>query len=170
MSNDTPIAVLVADDHPMFRRGVVEAIAEDARMNVVAEAGDGAETLALLEKTHVDVAVLDVDMPVMDGLEVALKLSTRKPEIRVVILTLHKRERIFNAALDAGVSAYHLKDEAVETIVDAILRVARDEVYISPAMSEFVMRRGRRNRELRESASGFDALTRRNSRFCGWWR
>ena len=153
------INVLVTDDHPMFRKGLVDAITDDDGLTVVGEAATGVEALRLLENQDVDVLVTDIDMPKMDGLDLASRALAAREGLKIVILTMHKRERIFNAALDLGVSAYILKDDAVADIVEAVHKAAAGGSYISPSVAEFVMRRGRRNQELKKEVGGLESLT-----------
>ena len=104
------ITVVIADDHPIFRRGLREIIEEEAGLLVVGEAEDGGRALGLIRAIHPRVAVLDLDMPHKDGFAVARELSTDRLDVGLIFLTLHDDERMFNAALDAGVKGYVLKD------------------------------------------------------------
>ncbi|MCP3975443.1 MAG: response regulator transcription factor, partial [bacterium] len=106
-----------------------------------------------------DVAVLDVDLPGMNGLQLAAHLLKHGPSVQIVLLTMHKNERLFNEAIDLGVGAYILKDEAVRGIIDGIKTVARGGSYVSPSLSEFVMGRRRRATDLERSTDGFASLT-----------
>ncbi len=154
-----PIKVLIVDDHPVFRRGMAEIIEEDPLLTIVAQAGNAAEAIELLKTARTDVAVVDIDLPEVDGLELAAKLIKRKPPLKVVLLTMHKSERILNRALDLGVGAYILKDEAEAGIVTGIKTVARGETYLTPSLSAFLMRRGRQTIELKEKTPGLETLT-----------
>src|ERR687895_1864822 len=101
--------LLIADDHAMVRRGLRLILDAEPDLEVVAEAGDGAEAVELALSEEVDLAVLDVTMPRMTGLQAALELSRRKPELRVLILSMHDNEQYFFEALKAGASGYVLK-------------------------------------------------------------
>ena len=153
------IKVMVVDDHPVFRKGMTQLIAEDPSLEVVAEAGNAEDALDRAKRLPVDVAVVDIDLPGTDGLELAKRLLRRRPPLLVVLLTMHKSERIFNSALDLGVSAYILKDEAESGIVSGIKSAARGENYITPSLSAYIMRRGRRTTQLRKDTPGLAALT-----------
>ena len=143
----------------MFRNGLVEAISGDTGLRVEGEAGSSEEAIAFLQTRPADVAVVDVTLPGMDGLELAKRLLARRPPINVVLLTMHNSEKIFNAAIDLGVRAYILKDEVVPGIVEAIRKAARGEPYVSPSLSEFVMRRGRHRNRFTKQVCGLDELT-----------
>jgi len=153
------VRILLVDDHPMFRRGLVEAIAADSGLHVVGEAGSGEEALDFLRSTRVDVAVLDVTLPKMDGLELAARLLGLKPPVGVVLLTMHNSEQIFNAAIDLGVQAYILKDEMVDGVIEAVRKASRGEPYVSPSLSGFIMRRGRQSRRFQREVDGLTMLT-----------
>src|SRR4051794_39177820 len=98
-----PVTVLIADDHPIFRKGLCEVLSEDATIKVVAEVGDGLAALEKLRELKPAAAVLDLDMPRMNGLQVAKKVFELKLPVAVVILTMHKEELLFNEAMNAGV-------------------------------------------------------------------
>jgi DNA-binding NarL/FixJ family response regulator len=151
--------VIIVDDHPVFRRGMADIIAEDPLLEIVAEADSAEDALSILRNTAADVAVLDVDLPGMNGLELAAHLLKHGPPLQIVMLTMHKNERLFTAAVDLGVGAYILKDEAVRGIIAGIKTVAGGGTYVSPSLSEFVMGRRRRATALERGASGFASLT-----------
>jgi DNA-binding NarL/FixJ family response regulator len=140
----TEITVLIADDHPIFRRGLRQIIETDLGIKVVAEAGDGEAALAALQQHEPHVAVLDVDMPNRDGFDVMQTIRAKRLPVAVIFLTMHKDERIFNKALDAGVTGYVLKDSAITEIVAGIKAVAAGQNYVSPAMSTSLLKRAAR--------------------------
>src|SRR5262245_53572843 len=106
------ITVLICDDHPIFRGGLKQIIDADARLTVVAEAEDGESALAKIEHCTPQIVVLDLDMPIKDGFDVARAIREKQLPVQVIILTMHKDERMLNAALDLGVKGYVLKDSA----------------------------------------------------------
>jgi DNA-binding NarL/FixJ family response regulator len=140
---ENKITVLVVDDHPMFRRGVIEAIGEGSSLEVVGEAGSGREALPMVGELTPTVVVIDVDMPDMDGLETAKRLLERNPSQKIVLLTMHRDARIFEEAIETGVTGYIVKDETVEGIVEGITCAADGRSYLSPSLAELVMKRGR---------------------------
>ncbi len=151
--------IIVVDDHPIVRRGMIDIITEDERLSVVAEANDGAEALAAIEGGGVDVVVSDFDMPGMNGLELAARLRDLSPPVPIVLLTMHDDEDLFNEAIDRGVTAYLLKDEAIDNITEGIKCAARGDSFVSPSLSKYIMTRSRRNTELQESNAGLASLT-----------
>jgi len=153
------IRVLIADDHPIFREGLRLIIEAQRDLTVVGEASDGVQALDRLQEGDVTVAVLDVTMPIKDGLAVAREVRERRLAAALVFLTMHKDEHYLNAALDVGVRGYVLKDNATTEIVDCIKSVARGEEYISPTLSSFLIRRRTRAMSLAEQKPALEQLT-----------
>ncbi len=116
------ITLVIADDHPLFRKGLRQSIEEDPSLRIVGEASDGAAALRLIEERMPDVAVLDIDMPEMRGLQVAKMVQEKKLFVAVIILTIYKEEDMFNEAMDAGVRGYVMKETAVIDLLEAIKR------------------------------------------------
>ncbi|MEY4918257.1 MAG: hypothetical protein RL616_2170 [Verrucomicrobiota bacterium] len=158
------IKVLIVDDHPLFRSGLRQVIAADARLELAGEAGDGEAALKFILEKKPDIAVLDVNLPKFTGLEVARKLQGKKISTRLIILTMHKEEDMINRALDAGVNGYVLKENAVEEILEAITAVAKGGHYLSPAVSGFLVRRRSRAESLASQKPGLDDLTKAERR------
>ncbi|MGA7237715.1 MAG: response regulator transcription factor [Bryobacteraceae bacterium] len=140
---DREIGIVIAEDHPIFRAGLRRFIEAEPDMKVVGEAGDGERALDLIRSTRPRVAVLDVDMPRKDGLEVAREVQSLRLDVTLIFLTLHQNERFFNAALDLGVKGYVLKDCASTEIVDGIRAVAAGRGYVTPVLTDFLLNRRR---------------------------
>jgi DNA-binding NarL/FixJ family response regulator len=153
------LTVLIADDHPVFRRGLREIIGENPGFQVVGEASDGEAALRLITELKPAIAVLDIDMPRVNGLETVRALHDRQLPVDVVFLTMYGEEDMFNTAMDLGVKAYVLKENAVEDIVGALNEVARGGTFVSPSMSHLRQRRRDRVQELLLSKPQIDDLT-----------
>jgi len=153
------IRIVIADDHPLVRDGLRRAIEAHANFSVVAEAGDGPTALDRIQSLNPDVAVLDVDMPVMSGFDVARALREKGLSNAVIFLTIHREEDFFNEALDLGAKGYVLKDSAVSDIVTGIKAVAAGEHFTSPAMTTYLVKRTRRTSEFRRSKPTINDLT-----------
>lgn len=151
--------VIIADDHPTFRLGLAVIIQRDARFQIVGEAGDGLEALALIQEHEPALAVVDWDMPSMDGLKLTRHVRQNNLATRIIILTMHEEESLFNEAMDVGVSGFVLKDHAVNDILDSLRAVDRGDVFLSPAVSNYLLRRSRRTADLRQLKPGLDQLT-----------
>jgi two-component system NarL family response regulator len=128
--NQTWIRVLVADDHPVVRHGIMANVEPQCDMTIVAEAGDGVEALALIKEHLPDVVMLDLRMPRMDGLDVITEISVAKLPSKVIIMTTFESEEDVHRAIKAGARGYLLKDSSQEEILDAIRRVSVGETYL----------------------------------------
>ncbi|HMX30214.1 MAG TPA: response regulator transcription factor [Blastocatellia bacterium] len=153
------IRIVIADDHPIYREGLRRVIERDATLRVVAEAGDGEEAVTQIEACRPDVAVLDLDMPKLDGFGVARRLVERRLPAATIFLTMHKDEDAFNEAMNLGAKGYVIKDSAVTDIVLAIRAVAAGEDFISPQLSGYLLRRARRSAELTARKPSLNDLT-----------
>ena len=136
MSTETPI--LIADDHPIVRQGLRQTI-ETAEFRVVAEASDGQQALELLEQLRPAIAVLDIDMPLLDGFAVARVIRERNWPIKVVFLTVHREPTYLQQALSQGACAYVLKDSAVTDIVASLRAAQAGQAYLSPLMANYLV-------------------------------
>ncbi len=141
MQTNNEIQVVIADDHPIFRRGLRMVIETDPRLKVIAEAEDGAMALAEVKRLRPQVAVLDMDMPHLDGLSVAREIRDQRMPVAIAFLTMHKDEATFNAALDLGVKGYVVKDSAAIEIVGCIKAIAAGQSFISPVLSGHLLNR-----------------------------
>jgi DNA-binding NarL/FixJ family response regulator len=124
--------ILIADDHGIVRSGIRMLIDRQQGMRVVAEAEDGIQAVELAQATHPDVAILDVTMPRMTGLQAAREIRARAPNTGVLLLSMHDDERYFFDAVDVGANGYVLKRSADTDLIDAIQAVARGEQFVSP--------------------------------------
>lgn len=153
------IKLLIVDDHPVFRRGLREIIEEHERFDVVGEAPDGAVGLRLTTELKPDIVVVDVDMPKLNGLQMARALRKSKSPVQVVFLTMYKDEDMFNAALDVCVKGYVLKENAGDDIITALLKVHGGETFFSTGMATIGHRREDRVKSLLLSKPHLDTLT-----------
>jgi DNA-binding NarL/FixJ family response regulator len=129
------ITIVLVDDHPVVRRGLKLSIEEDARMKVVAEAGDGEAALGLIKNLNPQLALLDIDMPKLGGLGVAKEIIRLGLKTKIIFLSFHRDEDFFRAAIDIGGKGYLLKDSAMDEIVTAINTVIAGQVYMSSAIA-----------------------------------
>ena len=129
-SNPSRIRVLVADDHPVVRQGIIANVSPERDMTVVAAAADGIEAVELIKEHLPDVVMLDLRMPRMDGLEVISQLNASKLPSKVVIMTTFESEEDVHRSMKEGARGYLLKDSTQEEILDAIRRVSLGETYL----------------------------------------
>lgn len=135
------IRILIADDHPIFRRGLRMVIESDRSLKVIGEADNGSAALEIIERDEPDVAVLDVDMPLADGLAVAKTIREKNLPTHAIFLTMYDDEGIFNAALDADVKGFVIKDSAATDIVNCIKAVAKGQRFFSAVLSQYLYNR-----------------------------
>jgi two-component system NarL family response regulator len=132
-SPSVPARVLLVDDHALLRTGVANIINQEPDLRVIAEAGNGVEAIAAFERHHPDVTLLDLRMPVMEGVEVVRRIRERDPRARVIILTTYDTDNEISHALKAGAKAYVLKDISADDLVNCIRDVLAGKTYIHPA-------------------------------------
>ena len=134
-----PTRILLADDHLVVRQGL-RSLLEYHGLEVVAEAGNGHEAIQLARTVRFDVAVLDISMPLVNGVDTAREILSVAPHCRIILLTFHTEERQIAAAFRAGVRAYVLKTQAADELINAIREVASGGTYMSPHVSGVLLR------------------------------
>ena len=132
--------ILLADDHALVRRGVRLILEADPELEVVAEASDGAEAVEAARSTEVDLAVLDIAMPRMTGLQAAREIARRRPRVRILMLSMYDHEQYFFEALKAGASGYVLKSAADEDLVGACHAAMRGEPFLYAGVMSTLVR------------------------------
>ncbi len=142
-----PIQVLLADDHQIVRQSL-RLLLEREGLKVVGEAADGQDAVTIAESTHPDVAVLDVTMPVLNGLDAAREIQKVSPRTKTVFLTVHDEDPYLLDALRAGAKGYVVKTHAAENLIQAIREAARGGVYLSPEVSRAVVQAYQNKTEL----------------------
>ncbi len=147
MSDETTI--VIADDHPIVRKGLRQVIEEQPDLKVIAEAGDGEAGLALILKLQPHVAVLDLDMPKLDGFAVAAEIRKRDVAVEVIFLTIHSEVDLLRRAMDLGGKGYILKESALVDIVNGVRNVAVGRPFVSPSMTPALL-------EIRTRAQAFE--------------
>jgi len=153
------LRILIADDHPLFREGLCRAVEADPTCHVVQEAGDGRAALQAVRDLKPDVCLLDINMPLLDGLAVVRQMRAQRLPGEVIFLTMYKEPDLLNAALDLGVKGYVLKESAAGDIRQCIRSVVAGHRYISPTLSDFLLARTARAEALRREKPGLDRLT-----------
>jgi DNA-binding NarL/FixJ family response regulator len=137
------IKVLVVDDHPVVRGGLVGWLAAQADLDVVGEAGDGLEALALVASTHPDVVLMDLRMPRMDGVTATSRIGEQHPGVRVLVLTTYDTDADIVRAVAAGATGYLLKDAPLPLLADAVRAAARGETVLAPPVAARLVSRMR---------------------------
>lgn len=154
------IKVIIADDHPVMRSGVKSVLINDPQIEIIAEAKDGEEAYNLIIKHQPDVALIDVEMPKMTGLEIVRRISSENPKTRFVFLTMYKDEEMFNEAMDTGALGYVLKENAVEDVLQSVKSAADGRNYISPTISGYLVSRLNKQKDLASKTPSINDLTK----------
>jgi DNA-binding NarL/FixJ family response regulator len=134
-----PIRILIADDHVLVRSGLRALLRAEPDIEVVGEAGDGAETVRLAASLSPDLVLLDVSMPGESGIATARRLKEAHPELAVLFLTMHEEEALLQEALDAGAAGYVIKRAEAPELFQAIHAASRGDVYVHPAMTRALL-------------------------------
>ena len=155
------IKILFADDHTLIRGGLRLIVEQQPDMMVVGEAEDGRQAVALAASLNPDVAVLDIGMPNLNGIEAAQQITQAEPKTAVVVLSMHRDETYILRALKAGVRGYLLKDSAESDLVRAIRAVAEGKSFFSPAVSKVLLEDYMRKLQRTGGEDSYDLLTPR---------
>lgn len=134
-------SIILADDHPLLLRGLSEVIDSEENFELVGQASDGEQALLLIEKLNPRLAVLDIDMPKLTGLEIAEAIKDKNILTRIVFLTMHNKVSIFNRAMNLGAYGYIMKDSALVEIIDALLAAASGKHFVSRSLTDLLIKR-----------------------------
>jgi DNA-binding NarL/FixJ family response regulator len=157
----TPITILLADDHAVMRTGLRLVLERQADFEVVGEASDGREAVAMAQKLLPDVLVMDIGMPNLNGIEAVRQVAATAPQVAVVILSMHSDESYVLRALKAGAKAYLLKESAEADLIGAIRAVSSGKAFFSPAVSRMLVEDYVRQLQDREIEDSYELLTTR---------
>ncbi len=130
MKKKTPIRIIIADDHKMFIQGLNSLLKKHTHIQVIGEAANGEEAIQLLETNEVDIAVLDIDMPDMNGVTAAKIILEKFPKVKILILTMHDEGTFIKELIDMGVLGYILKNRGKEEFVEALETIANGDEYL----------------------------------------
>jgi DNA-binding NarL/FixJ family response regulator len=155
------IRILLADDHTVVRKGLGLLLESHPGFQVIAEAADGREAVAMAEAHTPDVVVLDVAMPLLNGIEAARQISGKLPQVAIVFLSMHADEGYVLKALKSGAKAYLLKDSAEYDLINAIKAVKDGKAFFSPAISKMLVEDYMRQMREREVEDSYELLTKR---------
>jgi two-component system, NarL family, response regulator NreC len=156
-----PIRILLADDHTVVRKGLRMLLENVPEFQVIADASSGREAIALAEQHLPDVVVMDVAMPILNGIEAARQITAKLPQTAVVFLSMHGDESYVLRALKAGARAYLLKDSAEYDLIQAVKAVSEGKAFFSPAISKMLVEDYMRQMRERGVEDSFDLLTTR---------
>lgn len=132
---------VVADDHPIFRKGLVDILKGTDDLEIVAEVADGLEAYRQILSQRPDLAILDIEMPGLSGIDVCSKVLNEKSDTKFIVLTMHKDLDFFNHAMQVGVQGYLLKDHAINDLLNCVQKVLKGEKFISPGIEKQLVRK-----------------------------
>jgi len=153
------ISIVIADDHPIVRSGIRHTLENGFTCKEIQEAGDGISALKLIHKLKPDLALLDIEMPEMDGFAVVESIQNEQLPVHLIFMSMYNDEDTFNKAMDLGINGYVLKENAVNDIIDAIQAVLDGKYYLSPSLSDHLMRRTTGQRRLSDIEQTLADLT-----------
>lgn len=157
--SEKEINVFVADDHQIFRQGLLKLLETEKLITIVGESGDGVQALQMIRQQKPEVAILDIAMPNMSGLEVVKQIKKDELPVEFIILTMYDDEEYFNEAMDFGVKGYLLKDNAISDLLRCMKCVLEGKYYVSSLLSEYLVNREEKAKKLRDEHPGFEKLT-----------
>jgi DNA-binding NarL/FixJ family response regulator len=153
------ITIIIADDHPIVRQGMRQTIESEPDLKIVAEAEDGKQALEVVKKFQPQIAILDIEMPELDGFEVVREIKACNLATEIIFLTIHRDELSFNEAIDIGAKGYILKQSAVESIVTCLRTVADGQYYTSSTLTTFLINRHQQSLKGADKVKGIEGLT-----------
>lgn len=154
-----PTTILIAEDHPLFRKAVRDLLAADPQLLVVGETGDGNRVMDMLRELRPEVLILDLNLPGVTGLDLVRKIGDEALPVRVIVLTMRDEENVFNEVMHAGALGYVLKESSVDVILQAIRAVVDGDHYLSPTLGHYLIERRRKANALKQEHPGISLLT-----------
>ncbi len=136
---DRPIKIFLADDHTIVRQGLAKLLEAEPNLEVVGEAQDGREAVNKVQKLIPDIVIMDIAMPLLNGIEATRQIKKTLPQTKVIILSMHSHDRYISELISLGASGYLLKDSTGEEIIKAISAAIKGDVYLSPTISRRVI-------------------------------
>ncbi|MBI2831731.1 MAG: response regulator transcription factor [Chloroflexi bacterium] len=159
--NNRKIRVLIADDHVLVREGIRALLEAQPDIEVVEDATNGEEAVSITEASHPDIVLMDITMPVMNGLEATREIRRHSSEVKILVLTMHEGDEYFFKILEAGASGYFVKGGSFTELISAVRAIWRGDVFIHPTMAKKLLNdylQGVRSGQEKES---YDGLTNR---------
>lgn len=151
--------VIIADDHPIFRKGLREIIASNPELHLLEDVHDGDQALRAIEELRPTIAIVDFHMPKRTGLDILRAIGKKNLPVKMILLTMHDDEELFNEAMSLGAGGYVLKESAVSDLLSAIQFVLEGKTFISPSLSHLVLKRRGKIELLRKTKPGLEKLT-----------
>lgn len=160
MNSSKIITIIIADDHPVFRSGLINIISKEHDIKILGDADNGEKAYDMILELKPDIALLDIHMPKLTGLQILKEIKKTKTNVKTIFLTVYNDEDMFDEAMDNGISGYVLKDSAVSDIIECIRKVASGDYYISPSVSNFLINRRDKMKKLESNTPAINSLTK----------
>lgn len=160
MKKSGKIRITIADDHPIFRKGLKQMLGDDENIIIVGESDNGIDALKQIKELKPDIALLDIEMPGMTGIETLREIRKLKEVPKIVFLTVYADEDIYDEGVELGISGYVLKDSAVSDIIECINHVHDGKYYISPSVADFLFNKKKKNKREEEEKKLSEILTK----------
>lgn len=157
--NSKSVKIVIADDHPVFRDAIKRLILGLSGIEIVGEAANGSEAVEFTRLNKPGILLLDIELPLLNGFDVARKLRAENPELKIIFLTMYNDEETFNSAIDIGVNGYVLKENTSTEILNCIEAVSAGKYYFSSLLSQYFVKRNSDAAELRQRTPTFGSLT-----------
>ncbi len=161
---ENKVSVFIADDHPLFRRGLKDILLMEEMFYLVGETGNGLEVIEIINDKQPDVAILDIDMPGKNGLEITEEISKQNINTKVVILSMYGEEDLFRKAVSFGARGYVVKDSAVNDIIACVKTVDSGKLYISPSLSHLLLKESKEVKIAEGDKLGLNKLSQTESK------
>jgi len=137
--NDRTITIFLADDHTIVRQGLASLLEGEPRFKVIGEAENGRQAVSMVEELKPEIVIMDISMPLLNGIEATRLIKKNRPQTKVIILSMHTHDRYVNELISLGVSGYLLKDSTGSDIIQAISAAVKGDTYLSPSISRRVI-------------------------------
>lgn len=155
----TKFKILIVDDHPIFRQGLVKSVEQVEEFEIVGEVGDGRNALNIIDTRTPDIVVVDISMPSMTGFDFIRNAQEKFPDMKFIILTMYKEKEYFNTALDLGVNGYLLKECASLELIKCLKEVAADGYYVTASLNSYLYERLSNREKFKASKPSYLQLT-----------
>ncbi|MEE9430342.1 MAG: response regulator transcription factor, partial [Melioribacteraceae bacterium] len=152
--------IIIVDDHPIVREGLINIVNNDSTFSVVGNSGDGAEAITLIDKIKPDIAVLDISLPNKNGLQIIREIKEKKLSTKIVVLTMYKEEEYFEEAIELGVNGYLIKENALKELTECLHKIIEGKTYICSEFSDVLVKQRNELKSFNSKTQGLENLSK----------